>query len=301
MTSTQILSEDEELIALLSFNEDSLQKVDSLKRVQLVSLCHSLAKALTHLRCSQQTLPRFEVPDSPAILSIVVPEGTAVGGAVSDRLITSDVCFSEMGVGDELAVLTIRSVSSQITTTRPATGPSGLRRLTQRAPTVRVERHFFYHSVDSRSSMVDSERDIHAVYESSESEDESEFPPGYCDDSDDLCEETGGQLASPTFSASQLVQQPTLDTGFHEGSYGGVFEAFLEAEFSPQQNISTGSASVFVESAEPVDDDSDFSQEHEHSEFSGCASDVGHGDHRYDCESGGAGYDSDGGYSPGYS
>jgi len=165
-----------------------------------------------------------------------------------------------------------------------------------------VERHY-YHSVDSSAHVVDSEQDVHAVFDSSESEDESEYPLGYYDESDDDWEETGGQLASPHFSSSQLEQEHALDTGFQGDYYSGVLEA-SEAEFPPQQNISTGSASLLIEDAEPVEEGSDFSQNHEHSDYdeydSGGARSDSHDDH-YDYESGGAGYDSDGGYSSGYS
>ncbi|KAK3235791.1 hypothetical protein CYMTET_54055 [Cymbomonas tetramitiformis] len=214
----------------------------------------------------------------------------------------TEVCFCEKGVGNGPVDLDTRSVSSQITTTRPATGRSSSRRLTQQAPPARIERHYF-HSVDSGSPIVESEQDIHAVFDSSESEDESGYPLGYYDESGGDWEQTGGQLAYPTFSPSQLEQQPALDTGFQGDYYGGVLEV-SETEFSPQQNISTGSASLFLEDAEPVDEGSDFSQDHEQNDYneydSGGARSDSHDDH-YDYESGGAGYDSDGGYSSGCS
>ncbi|KAK3250991.1 hypothetical protein CYMTET_39657 [Cymbomonas tetramitiformis] len=157
------------------------------------------------------------------------------------------------------------------------------------------------------SRVVDSEQDIHAVFDSSESDDESEYPLGYYDESDDDWEETGGRLASPTFSSSQLEQQPALDTGFQGDYYGGVLEA-SEAEFFPQQDISTGSASTFVEGAAPADGNYDnYSYTHEHSDREehdsggACEEDVDHSDFdsgdRYDSGSGGAGSGSYDGYS----
>ena len=110
-------------------------------------------------------------------------------------------------------------------------------------------------------------------------------------------------MASPHFSSSQLEQQHALDTGFQGDYYGGALEA-SEADFSPHPDISTGSASLSLQDAIPVDESSDYSQDHEQEDcdeyVSGGARSDSHDDH-YDYESGGAGYDSDGGYSSGYS
>lgn len=304
MSISAILSE-EELLALLVSSDEKLEKVDHLKRVQLISLCQAQARALAHFRSAPQNLPQSPAVCDPVILSIIiVSEDTTVGGAGSDHLVSSETCYCEQGVGTEHVILDTRSVSSQITTTRPATGRSSSRRLAQQAPPARIERHY-YHSVDSSVHVVDSQQDIHAVSDSSEREDESEYPPGYYDESDDNCEtKFAGPISFPHFSSSQLEQQHALDTGFQDGCYGGVLEA-SEAEFFPQQNVYTGQSSSFVNDTGPVDDDCDYTydtrghfrdDEHCFGGVSGDEHDYGH----YDYESGGAGYDSDGGYSSGY-
>ncbi len=267
MDLASILSE-EELLALLVSIDEKLEKVDSFKRVQLVSLCRTQAKALAHFRNTAHCSTPPESSDGPIVLQVHVSEVTGVGGVVPDDCGALPVSLCERGVGDAPALASTRSVSSQITTTRPATGSSSARRLTRQAPPVRVERHYF-HAVGSASGAIDSgQHDIHAEYDSSESEDESEYPLGYFDESEDDCGGTGGHLAFPTFSPSQLEQAPALDTGFQAASYGGVLEA-SDAEFFPQQNILTGSASTFIEGAEPADVDyDDYSFTHEHSDRS---------------------------------
>ncbi|KAK3242159.1 hypothetical protein CYMTET_48131 [Cymbomonas tetramitiformis] len=236
---------DEELRALLFSCDEKLEKVDFLKRVQLISLHqHRESIAFANDENSDHTGLRPQRP--PLSPPPCVPLGHCLRGGVW-------WCYE----------------------THPTDSPLCLR----------------------------TQQDIHAVFDSSESEDESGYPLGYYDESGGDWEQTGGQLAYPTFSPSQLEQQPALDTGFQGDYYGGVLEV-SETEFSPQQNISTGSASLFLEDAEPVDEGSDFSQDHEQNDYneydSGGARSDSHDDH-YDYESGGAGYDSDGGYSSGCS
>jgi len=91
-------------------------------------------------------------------------------------------------------------------------------------------------------------------------EDESEYPPGYYDESDS-CEEEDverhGHLAAPYFSSERLEQDETLDTGFQGDSYGGVFEPPLGEVFSPQNGFSVGVVSIAKpqeESDDEVDD-----------------------------------------------
>ncbi|KAK3242336.1 hypothetical protein CYMTET_47955 [Cymbomonas tetramitiformis] len=88
---------------------------------------------------------------------------------------------------------------------------------------------------------------------SSEEEDESEYPVGYFDDSDDSCEEVEeeqvGHLAAPHFSSDRLEQDETLDTGFQGDSYGGVLEPPLGEELLPQSGFHVGAVSFENESA----------------------------------------------------
>ncbi|KAK3287355.1 hypothetical protein CYMTET_5126 [Cymbomonas tetramitiformis] len=89
-------------------------------------------------------------------------------------------------------------------------------------------------------------------YDSSE-EDESEYPPGYYDDSDsceEVEEEQDGHLAAPHFSSDRLEQDETLDTGFQGNSYGGVLEPPVGNEFLPQNDFSVGTVS-YVRNAIP--------------------------------------------------
>ncbi|KAK3235456.1 hypothetical protein CYMTET_54349 [Cymbomonas tetramitiformis] len=89
-------------------------------------------------------------------------------------------------------------------------------------------------------------------YDSSE-EDESEYPPGYYDDSDrceEVEEEQHGHLAAPHFSSDRLGQDETLDTGFQGDSYGGVLEPPVGDEFLPQNDFSVGTVS-YVRDAIP--------------------------------------------------
>ena len=219
--------------------------------------------------------------------------------------------FLSVGVGDALALLSTRSVSSQITTTRPAAGSSSARRLTRQAPPVRVERHF-YHTVNSVSCTLDNSgrQDITAVYESGDSEDESEYPLGYFDESEDDCGESGGHMASPEFPPSQLTQTPTLGAGSQGESHGGVFDV-AATDFFPPAFISTGNASLSSEHVGPVNDDNNESylySSDDHDEHNSCGaceddadlSDYDSGDH-HDSGSGGASGESYCGYSSGSS
>ncbi|KAK3286010.1 hypothetical protein CYMTET_6400 [Cymbomonas tetramitiformis] len=303
---------DEELRALLFSCDERLDKVEFLKRAQLISLCQAQARALAHFRSASQILPQPPASFEPIILNLIVSGDAAVGGAASDSSLIPAVTLCEKGVGNGSAILDTRSVSSQITTTRPATGSSSTRRLTRQAPPVRVERHF-YHAVDSVSGTLDTSgsQDITAVYESGESEDESEYPPGYYDESEDDCGESGSHLASPEFCPSQLAQASALGTGSQGESHGGVLDV-AAANFFPPTFISTGNASLSSERVGPVGDGYDdesydnHSDDHEGHDSGGAYeneaghSDYGSGDH-YDSGSGGASSGSYEGYSSGSS
>ncbi|KAK3258820.1 hypothetical protein CYMTET_32151 [Cymbomonas tetramitiformis] len=228
---------DEELQAFLFSCDERLEKVEFLKRAQLISLCHAQARALAHFRCTPQILPQPETVLEPIVVEIIVSERAEVGGAAA-----GNYC------------------------------------------------------------------------EDSESEDESEYPLGYYDESEDELEgEHGnhGHLASPEFSPSRLVQRSSLDTGFQEGGSGGLFDA-AAAEFLPPTFISTGNASLSSERVGPVGDgyddesyDNPSDDRDEHDSGGACEddadpSDYDSGDHR-DSGSGGASSGSYCGYSSGSS
>ncbi len=82
MASSQIM-ESGELVALLASIDSGFERLQTLKRSQLISLCSSLGKAVSHFR-SPQISPQSLTADPPIILEIVVSESTQVGGAVSD-------------------------------------------------------------------------------------------------------------------------------------------------------------------------------------------------------------------------
>ena len=296
MSSTQIL-ESGELIALLASIDSGLERLQTLKRSQLISLCSSLGKAVSHFR-SPQISPQFLAADPPIILEIVVSESTQVGGVVSDNFDGSVVSCCEKGVGDSPVFLAQKSVSTQITSTRPSPSIPRARSARAQAPPVRREVHYIHAPPmpRPRPSM----------------EDESEYPPGYYDDSDNLEEEERdyyGHLAPPLFSGSGLEQDETLDTGFQGDSYGGVFEPPLGEEFSPQNDFSVGVVSI-AEPQEESDDDVDDHADDDFGEGSevGGASDL---DDHYSEHSGslysddgsgsGSGYSSGGGSSYGHS
>ncbi|KAK3253147.1 hypothetical protein CYMTET_37575 [Cymbomonas tetramitiformis] len=273
---------DEELRALLLSCDERLDKVEFLKRAQLISLCQAQARALAHFRSAPQDLPRPEIVLEPIILELVVSGDSAVGGAASGVSLTPALSLCDVGVGDALALLSARSVSTQVTTTRPATGPSSSRRLPRQAPPVRVGRHRF-HSVRSASIA----QDVHTVFEDDGSEDESEYPLGYYDESDDDYEvEYGGPLAFPHFSSSQLEQDAELDTGFQAESYGGLLQA-SEAEFFPPA-LDDGNYDIAYESHSDDHEEHDSGGAHEDEDEH---SDYISGSH-YDSESGGASSDS---------
>ncbi|KAK3282575.1 hypothetical protein CYMTET_9684 [Cymbomonas tetramitiformis] len=69
---------------------------------------------------------------------------------------------------------------------------------------------------------------------SSGSEEESVYPLGYYDDSDDDCEETGGHLAFPNFSTSQSEQVSTLSTGSQDDFYGCGGGALSDVNRTPR-------------------------------------------------------------------
>ena len=131
---------------------------------------------------------------------------------------------------------------SQLSTTSPSPRASRASSAHAQAPPVRREVHYFHHHhVPPVDSLVPGREN----FEDSENRDESEYPLGCFDESEDDYGGTVGHLAFPTFSPSQLEQEPTLDTGFRGASYGGVLEA-SDAEFFPQQDILTGSASTLL-------------------------------------------------------
>ncbi|KAK3241207.1 hypothetical protein CYMTET_49013 [Cymbomonas tetramitiformis] len=156
-------------------------------------------------------------------------------------------------VGDGMAVLNSRSVSSQVTTTRPFPSVTRARDTAQQAPPVRTAVHYVHAPPIAPSYMGSGlSRDFEECL-SCEEEDESEYPVGYFDESDDSCEEVeeeqDGHLAAPHFLSDRLEQDYSLDTGFQGGSYGGVLEPPLGEEFLPQSEFHVGTVSFIDEPA----------------------------------------------------
>ncbi|KAK3281503.1 hypothetical protein CYMTET_10711 [Cymbomonas tetramitiformis] len=183
--------------------------------------------------------------DPPIILEIIVSEGTPVGGAISDDVAGSAISFCETGVGDSPVILANKSVSTQITSTRPSPSIPRVSSAHAQAPPVRREVHYIHAPLMPGPPSADIEDQHFEQYDSSE-EDESEYPPGYYDDSDsceEVEEEQDGHLAAPYFSSDRLEQDETLDTGFQGDSYGGVLEPHVGDEFLPQNDFSVGTVS----------------------------------------------------------
>ncbi|KAK3279488.1 hypothetical protein CYMTET_12633 [Cymbomonas tetramitiformis] len=95
-------------------------------------------------------------------------------------------------------------------------------------------------------------------FDSDEEEDESEYPVGYFDDSEDSLEEEDrdrGHLAPPLFSDSRLEQGSSLDIGLQLESYGGVLQPSIEEDFLPQREFSVGTASFREPDTEEFEND----------------------------------------------
>ncbi|KAK3269368.1 hypothetical protein CYMTET_22187 [Cymbomonas tetramitiformis] len=307
MALVDVLSDGELHARLLSCDE-KLGKVSFSKRAQLISLCQAQAKALAHFRSAPQILPRPETVLEPIILEIVVSEGAGVGGVPSGNFDGSEVSFCEMGIGNGLAVLDTRSISSQVTTTLPSPRASRASSVRAQAPPVRHEVHYLHHH--HGPTVYSSVDPGHENFGASEGEDESEYPLGYYDESDDDYGEFDGHLASPQFCPSQLAQAPTLGTGSQGESHGGVLDV-AATDFFPPAFISTGNASLSLEHVDPVNDDNiEFypysSDDHEEHDSGGAYEDdadpsgYDSGDH-YDSWFGGASSESYCGYSSGSS
>ncbi len=255
--NSQQISSSEELHALLATIDRLQERVSTLKRSQLLSLCASMGRALSHFRNSE-FLGVSSAASPPISLQIVVSETcTVVGGAqyAGSAAVGSDVrdvSFCEKGVGDGAAILGVRSVSSQVSTTSPLPGASRARAPVRQAPPVRTVVRYIRDSPTTRPYMG-SEQRVQAEFETSEEEDESEYPVGYFDDSADSCEEVevehDGHLAAPHFSNDLLEQEFELGTGSQQDSYGGVLEPPLVGEFLPQNEFNVGTVSFRDEPA----------------------------------------------------
>jgi len=84
-------------------------------------------------------------------------------------------------------------------------------------------------------------------FDASEEEDESEYPVGYFDDSEDDLEEEerdSSHLALPLLSGSGLEQDESVDTGLHSDPYGGFLDPSLEEEFLPQHDYDVDDDSI---------------------------------------------------------
>ncbi|KAK3266857.1 hypothetical protein CYMTET_24544 [Cymbomonas tetramitiformis] len=108
-----------------------------------------------------------------------------------------------------------------------------------------------------------SEQREQVEFETSEEEDESEYPVGYFDDSADSCEEVevehDGHLAARLFSDNLLEQEFELGTGSQPDSYGGVLDPPLGEEFLPQIDFNVGTNS-FVERYVDAEENVEFSE-----------------------------------------
>ncbi|KAK3275109.1 hypothetical protein CYMTET_16741 [Cymbomonas tetramitiformis] len=259
MDSPQI-SSSEELRALLATIDGKLQNLDSFNRSRTVSLIHSMARALSHFQSSNFPVA-LSAASTPVVLQIVVSEAsTHVGGAQGAEPETvesgiSGVSFCDKGVGDCMVYSNSRSVSCQVTTTRPSPSIPEARDVVPQAPPVRTEVHYIHAPPSTHSYLHSGQRQLEE-YESSETEDESEYPVGYFDDSeDDLEEEEGyyGHLAyAPHFSTLRLEQGSGLDTGLQLESYGGVLEPSIEEGFLPQYISDVDDNSIVEPLPEPT-------------------------------------------------
>ncbi|KAK3273273.1 hypothetical protein CYMTET_18479 [Cymbomonas tetramitiformis] len=117
------------------------------------------------------------------------------------------------------------------------------------------EVHYIHAPPSAHSYLHSGQRQLEE-YESSETEDDSEYPVGYFDDSeDDLEEEEGyyGHLAcAPHFSTLRLEQGSGLDTGLQLESYGGVLEPSIEEGFLPQYISDVDDNSIVEPLPEPT-------------------------------------------------
>ncbi|KAK3249506.1 hypothetical protein CYMTET_41059 [Cymbomonas tetramitiformis] len=114
---------------------------------------------------------------------------------------------------------------------------------------------------DAGSAAVDSDRQFDD-FDSSVEDDESEYPVGYFDDSEDslVAEERDvGHLAPPLFSDSGLEQEE-LGTGSQLLPYGGVLDPSLEDDFLPQNDFDDVPNSFVEPLAEAEDEVAEFSE-----------------------------------------
>ena len=186
------ISSSDELTALLASIDGKLANLDSLNRSRTVALVSSMSRALSHFR-SSGFLADSPAVSPPIVLQIVVSDsGTLIGGAQGAELETAvdsripDVSFCEKGVGDSVVLLSSRSVSCQVTTTRPSPSTPRASSAHAQAPPVRREVHCI-HAPPTVSPPYMGSGAVRTFeeFDSGEEEDESEYPVGYFDDSED--------------------------------------------------------------------------------------------------------------------
>ncbi|KAK3257039.1 hypothetical protein CYMTET_33862 [Cymbomonas tetramitiformis] len=145
-------------------------------------------------------------------------------------------------------ILSTRSVYSQVSTTRPVHFSSDARRLVPQAPPVRTEYHYYQTAVDSPPTFLASDQREETDFGSSDSEDESEYPVGYYDDSSDDADEECEDVDSHVPFGSE--QELPVDAGFYGEPYGGVLEPPLGDDFLPQTDLSITNYSIVHDSGE---------------------------------------------------
>ncbi|KAK3283155.1 hypothetical protein CYMTET_9139 [Cymbomonas tetramitiformis] len=108
-------------------------------------------------------------------------------------------------------------------------------KLVPQAPPVRTEHHY-YSAVDPPPAFLASGQREETHFSSGDSEDESEYPVGYYDESsDDEDEGYGVQYSDVRPCVSE--QEPPVDTGFYGEPYGGVLEPHLGMTFYRKQTF----------------------------------------------------------------
>ncbi|KAK3286869.1 hypothetical protein CYMTET_5585 [Cymbomonas tetramitiformis] len=118
----------------------------------------------------------------------------------------------------------------------------------EKAPPVRTEYHYYQTAVDSPPTFLASDQREETDFGSSDSEDESEYPVGYYDDSSDDADEECEDVDSHVPFGSE--QELPVDAGFYGEPYGGVLEPPLGDDFLPQADLSITNYSIVHDSGE---------------------------------------------------
>ncbi|KAK3238178.1 hypothetical protein CYMTET_51799 [Cymbomonas tetramitiformis] len=125
------------------------------------------------------------------------------------------------------------------------------------APPVRTEHHYYPTINPPPAFLASGQREV-TDFGSSESEDESEYPVGYYDDSSDDADENYEDDDSHVPYGSE--QEPPVDTGFYGEPCGGVLEPPLGDEFLPQTDVSVSDDS-FIHNSEALHSEAELEEE----------------------------------------